>query len=259
MGLPLPCLAPSILPLHSRTACTRTAPRTAPRTALQEFSEVFPHLVTATDVPTLCKIDDVDWDQVDAGVCAAPLLLGGGDGVARGPQPSSPACCPPHLSPCRLSHHPRRRPRPAPPPTPRPPPPRSVVLPAARDDPGGDGGAAHPRQGRRPVGRLPPARRRHLRRVVGGCCCCCCGCGCCCCCSWRRLLGAAPSRCLWSAVRAPHSPPLLLLSPLPPPPPPPPPLSPVPPTHRYGHEHKAVELQKDAVYGLTELNREAVK
>lgn len=28
---------------------------------------------------------------------------------------------------------------------------------------------------------------------------------------------------------------------------------------RYGGEHKAPELQKEAVYGLTELNREAVK
>lgn len=28
---------------------------------------------------------------------------------------------------------------------------------------------------------------------------------------------------------------------------------------RYGHEHAAVELQKEAVYGLTELHREEVK
>ena len=28
---------------------------------------------------------------------------------------------------------------------------------------------------------------------------------------------------------------------------------------RYGGEHKAPELQKEAVYGLTELNREAVR
>lgn len=28
---------------------------------------MFPHLVTATDVPTLCKIDDVNFDTVDAG------------------------------------------------------------------------------------------------------------------------------------------------------------------------------------------------
>ena len=28
---------------------------------------------------------------------------------------------------------------------------------------------------------------------------------------------------------------------------------------RYGGEHKAPELQKEAVYGLTELHREAVK
>jgi N-acetyl-gamma-glutamylphosphate reductase len=28
---------------------------------------------------------------------------------------------------------------------------------------------------------------------------------------------------------------------------------------RYGGEHKAKELQKEAVYGLTELNREAIR
>jgi len=28
---------------------------------------------------------------------------------------------------------------------------------------------------------------------------------------------------------------------------------------RYGGEHKAAELQKEVVYGLTELHREAVK
>lgn len=33
----------------------------------------------------------------------------------------------------------------------------------------------------------------------------------------------------------------------------------VPPLARYGGEHKAPELQKEAVYGLTELHREAVK
>jgi hypothetical protein len=34
---------------------------------VQAFSEVFPHLITATNVPSLCKIDDVAWDGVDAG------------------------------------------------------------------------------------------------------------------------------------------------------------------------------------------------
>ena len=31
------------------------------------------------------------------------------------------------------------------------------------------------------------------------------------------------------------------------------------PLSRYGGEHKAKELQKEAVYGLTELNREAIR
>jgi N-acetyl-gamma-glutamylphosphate reductase len=31
------------------------------------------------------------------------------------------------------------------------------------------------------------------------------------------------------------------------------------PVPRYGHEHAAVELQKTAVYGLTELYRDQVK
>lgn len=39
---------------------------------LQEFSEVFPHLMTATNVPKLVKIGDVDWDQVDAAFCCLP-------------------------------------------------------------------------------------------------------------------------------------------------------------------------------------------
>ena len=39
---------------------------------LQSFAEVYPHLVTATDVPTLVKIADVDWDNVDAAFCCLP-------------------------------------------------------------------------------------------------------------------------------------------------------------------------------------------
>ena len=39
---------------------------------MQAFSEVYPHLRTATDVPTLVKIADVDWDQVDAAFCCLP-------------------------------------------------------------------------------------------------------------------------------------------------------------------------------------------
>ena len=41
-------------------------------TAVQEFSEVFPHLITATDVPRLTKISDVDWDKIDAAFCCLP-------------------------------------------------------------------------------------------------------------------------------------------------------------------------------------------
>lgn len=38
----------------------------------QEFHEVFPHLVTATDVPRLVKTGDVKWDDVDAAFCCLP-------------------------------------------------------------------------------------------------------------------------------------------------------------------------------------------
>ena len=40
--------------------------------SLQEFHEVFPHLVTATDVPRLVKTGDVRWDDVDAAFCCLP-------------------------------------------------------------------------------------------------------------------------------------------------------------------------------------------
>lgn len=39
---------------------------------VQEFSEVYPHLVTATNVPKLVKIGDVDWDSIDAAFCCLP-------------------------------------------------------------------------------------------------------------------------------------------------------------------------------------------
>lgn len=45
---------------------------TGDRQAGKEFSEVFPHLRTATDVPRLTKIDDVDWAGVDAVFCCLP-------------------------------------------------------------------------------------------------------------------------------------------------------------------------------------------
>ncbi len=39
---------------------------------VQAFSDVFPHLVTATHCPKLVKIDDVDYGQVDAIFCCLP-------------------------------------------------------------------------------------------------------------------------------------------------------------------------------------------
>ena len=33
---------------------------------------MFPHLVTATNVPTLAKIGDVDWGDIDAAFCCLP-------------------------------------------------------------------------------------------------------------------------------------------------------------------------------------------
>lgn len=39
---------------------------------IQPFSDVYPHLRTATDVPTLVKIADVNWDEVDAAFCCLP-------------------------------------------------------------------------------------------------------------------------------------------------------------------------------------------
>lgn len=45
---------------------------TGDRQAGKQFSEVFPHLVTATNVPALCKIDEVDWSGVDGVFCCLP-------------------------------------------------------------------------------------------------------------------------------------------------------------------------------------------
>jgi N-acetyl-gamma-glutamyl-phosphate reductase len=45
---------------------------TGDRQAGKPFAEVFPHLVTATDVPALCKIEDVAWADVDAAFCCLP-------------------------------------------------------------------------------------------------------------------------------------------------------------------------------------------
>lgn len=40
--------------------------------ALQDYSEVYPHLVTATKVPKLVKIGDLNWAEVDAVFCCLP-------------------------------------------------------------------------------------------------------------------------------------------------------------------------------------------
>jgi len=37
-----------------------------------QFSDVFPHLLTATDVPALVKIADVDWSKIDGAFCCLP-------------------------------------------------------------------------------------------------------------------------------------------------------------------------------------------
>ena len=39
---------------------------------VQAVSDVFPHLVTASDVPTLVKVGDVDWTDIDAAFCCLP-------------------------------------------------------------------------------------------------------------------------------------------------------------------------------------------
>ncbi|KAH7619633.1 hypothetical protein Ndes2526B_g06615 [Nannochloris sp. 'desiccata'] len=45
---------------------------TGDRQAGKPFSEVFPHLITATDVPSLVKIDDVNFSDVDGVFCCLP-------------------------------------------------------------------------------------------------------------------------------------------------------------------------------------------
>ena len=39
---------------------------------LQDYAEVYPHLITATKVPKLVKIADLDWAAVDAVFCCLP-------------------------------------------------------------------------------------------------------------------------------------------------------------------------------------------
>jgi len=38
----------------------------------RKFSDVFPHLLTATDAPNLVKIADVDWNGIDGAFCCLP-------------------------------------------------------------------------------------------------------------------------------------------------------------------------------------------
>ncbi len=49
-----------------------TLGRPLARARPQSFSDVFPHLVAATNVPKLVKIDDVDYSKVDAIFCCLP-------------------------------------------------------------------------------------------------------------------------------------------------------------------------------------------
>lgn len=45
---------------------------TGDRQAGKPFSDVFPHLITAGDVPALTKIDEVNWSDVDGVFCCLP-------------------------------------------------------------------------------------------------------------------------------------------------------------------------------------------
>ncbi|KAG2495300.1 hypothetical protein HYH03_006572 [Edaphochlamys debaryana] len=45
---------------------------TGDKQAGKAFSDVFPHLMTASNVPKLVKIDDVNWSDVDAAFCCLP-------------------------------------------------------------------------------------------------------------------------------------------------------------------------------------------
>lgn len=58
-----------LMALHPTFAATVL---TGESQAGKSFSDVYPHLRTATDVPTLVKIADVNWDEVDAAFCCLP-------------------------------------------------------------------------------------------------------------------------------------------------------------------------------------------
>ena len=45
---------------------------TGDRQAGKQFSEVYPHLITATNVPALTKIDEVNWTSIDGVFCCLP-------------------------------------------------------------------------------------------------------------------------------------------------------------------------------------------
>jgi N-acetyl-gamma-glutamyl-phosphate reductase len=58
-----------MLALHP---CFNVSTLTGDSKAGLQFSDVFPHLLTATDVPALVKIDDVNWDGIDGAFCCLP-------------------------------------------------------------------------------------------------------------------------------------------------------------------------------------------
>ena len=69
-------------------------PSRAVHRASQAFHDVFPHLITATDVPNLCKIEDVNFDSVDAVFCCLPhATTQAGWGAKGGLGPGRGACC----------------------------------------------------------------------------------------------------------------------------------------------------------------------
>jgi N-acetyl-gamma-glutamyl-phosphate reductase len=50
----------------------KVAALTGNKEAGKPYSEVYPHLIAATDVPNLIKIEDVKWDDIDAAFCCLP-------------------------------------------------------------------------------------------------------------------------------------------------------------------------------------------
>lgn len=74
----MPVLSLTTAWLLSYTKVHARAPRQESRSSIfmlfcsQSFSDVFPHLVTATNVPKLVKIEDVDYSAVDAIFCCLP-------------------------------------------------------------------------------------------------------------------------------------------------------------------------------------------